>query len=66
VANALAPKAKPFDYDTTQARRQAKRRALFNRMRAALQKIEEATALDEAKAIARDGLSEDFFNKEQE
>lgn len=46
------------NYDKTQARRQAKRRALFNQMRDALRAIEDARTLSEAKALARNGLDE--------
>ncbi len=46
------------NYDKTQARRQAKRMALFTQMRDALRLAEDARTLAEAKAIARDGLAE--------
>lgn len=54
---------KPPNYDTTQARRQAKRRSLFNQMREALCLVDGATTLDEAKQIARDGLDESKVQK---
>ncbi len=49
---------KQHNYDKTQARRQAKRRALFTRMRNALRAIADAATLDEARALARDGLAD--------
>ncbi len=49
---------KPHNYDKTQARRQAKRRAQFTRMRKALRAIGDATTLDEARSLARDGLAD--------
>lgn len=55
---------KPHNYDKTQARRQAKRRAQFTQMREALVAIEHALDLDDAKAIARDGLSEKKIPKD--
>lgn len=55
---------KPHNYDKTQARRQAKRRAQFTRMREALTRIEKAGTLDDAKAIARAGLRDDDFQKD--
>ncbi len=56
-------KSKPHNYDKTQARRQAKRRAQFTRMRQALRAIADAATLDEARALARDGLA-DIQNEE--
>ncbi len=57
------PPEKPHNYDKTQARRQAKRRALFTQMREALQAIEDAPTLDDAKRIARGGLDENKLGK---
>jgi hypothetical protein len=55
------PPTKPRrSYDTTQARRQAKRREQFNRMRRALQMVLESTSLEQARAAASDGLDTDF------
>jgi hypothetical protein len=54
---------KPRRYDKTQARRQAKRRSLFNQMREALRAVDGAVTLDEAKQIARDGLAEKEIQK---
>jgi hypothetical protein len=62
----MAPKTQSSNYDTTQTRRQAKRRAQFNHMRDALRRIAEARTLDEAKEIARDGLSGKFFDGKPE
>lgn len=63
--NPETPVKKPAEhnYDKTQARRQAKRRALFNQMRDALRAIEGARTLSEAKALARDGLDEKKFGE---
>ena len=55
---------KPKNYDTTQARRQRKRRALFTRMREALDAIENARTLEQAKALARAGRDETFFEND--
>lgn len=55
---------KSHNYDKTQARRQAKRRAQFTRMREALLKIEEAESLNHARDIARAGLRDDDFQKD--
>lgn len=55
---------KPHNYDKTQARRQAKRRGLFNQMREALRAIDGAATLDDAKQIARDGLDENKISKD--
>lgn len=55
---------KPHNYDKTQARRQSKRRALFNQMREALRAVNGAATLDEAKQIARDGLDENKISKD--
>ena len=52
------------NYDKTQARRQAKRRALFTQMREALQRVDDASTLDEAKAIARCGLAEKIIGED--
>ncbi len=57
------PPKNPHNYDKTQASRQAKRRALFNKMRKALHEIDDAETLDEAKRIARDGRDEDNWEK---
>lgn len=54
---------KPHNYDKTQARRQAKRRAQFNQMREALRAINGAVTLGEAKQVACDGLSENKITK---
>jgi len=58
------PAKRPHNYDTTQARRQAKRRAMFARMREALRNIDGAHTLGEAKALAREGLDESFREAE--
>ncbi len=63
VAKPPGRAGRPHIYDTTQAKRQAKRRALFNQMREALTSIAEATTLDEAKAIAREGLDAKIVDK---
>ena len=65
VSESRLGREKPaHNYDKTQARRQAKRRALFARMRDALERIENAETLDEAKRIARDGRDESFSEKD--
>ena len=51
-------KTKPNNYDKTQARRQAKRRSLFNRMRDALRVIECTTTDPTSRRIAQEGLDE--------
>jgi hypothetical protein len=52
------------NYDKTQARRQRKRRALFVRMRDALDRIETARTLAVAKRIAREGRDETFSDED--
>jgi hypothetical protein len=56
----MAERKRSQDYDKTQAHRQRKRRALFTRMREALEKIQDAASLDEAKEIALKGRDESF------
>lgn len=55
---------KPHNYDKTQARRQRKRRALFNRMREALQKIRDTTTDKQSMALAHEGLDENYSDKD--
>lgn len=55
---------KPHNYDKTQARRQSKRRALFNQMREALREIERITTDEAARQLARDGLAEKEIQKD--
>ena len=57
AASAVKPPSL-HNYDTSQARRQAKRRAQFMQMRTALRDIAEARTLSEAKALARRGLDD--------
>ena len=50
----------PNNYDTTSARRQARRRVMFLQMRDAIHRaLNEATTLEEAKAILVAGLTEE-------
>lgn len=51
------------NYDTTSARRQAKRRAQFMQMRDALRLIATAKTLEEAKAIARRGKPDEIVER---
>lgn len=51
-------------YDKTQARRQAKRREQFTRMRDALRAIETAESLADARDIARAGLRDEEIAKD--
>lgn len=53
-----------YNYDRTSARRQAKRRTLFAKMRDALRAVDAAADLDEAKAIARAGLRDEEKSSE--
>lgn len=55
---------KPHNYDRTQARRQAKRRGLFNQMREALREIDRTTTDEASRQLARDGLSENKISKD--
>ena len=55
---------RPHNYDKTQARRQAKRRGMFNQMREALREIERTTTDDASRALAHGGLDEKKIQKD--